>query len=207
MERKCPNCGALPSSSDLRFCGYCGTELPEAAMRAAALVHAPLGDIEARFLALEAHPSVPQLLKHRPRTSRAAASMLGQAVVGMIFTGVSVVILIMFAAVAGPLAVFPLIAVGVGVAMTIGGLKKSVSYNSSPLERKRAAIVDERVKVNGGGNNSRATTTYFASLRFSDSKRKEFEVPEELAGDLAPGDVGIAFVKGEILVDFLRVDV
>jgi hypothetical protein len=207
VERKCSNCGALPTSSALRFCGYCGTELPRAAVQAAALIHAPLGDIKTRFQALETHPSVPKLLEHRPRTSQAAAAMMGQAVFGIVFAAISTVMFFFFAAIAGPFALFPLIFIGIGVVITVTGLRKSISYNSAPLERKSAAVVDERVKVSGGGQNSRAQTTYFASLEFPSEKRREFEVPEELAGDLAPGDLGIAFVKGPFLVDFLRVDV
>jgi hypothetical protein len=175
--------------------------------RAAALVHAPLGDIETRFLALESHPSLPQLLRHRPRTSRAAASMMGQSLFGLVFTGFSLLLFVTFAAMGGLLAIFPLGFMGLGVLITLTGMRKAQQYRSAPLERMRAAVVDERLRVSGGGENTRAATTYFASLHFPAGDRREFEVSEETAGSIAPGDVGIAFLKGSLLVDFLRVDV
>ena len=205
-ERKCPNCGALPSSGDLRFCGYCGTELPQPQVSTASL-RGPLGDVELRFQALDGHAEVPEILTYQPRTGSATASMMGQAIFGLLFTGVAFIMTIGFAAIAGPLAIVPLMMVVVGAVITISGFNRALTYKRSPLERMRAAVVDERIKVSGGGENSRARTTYYATLQFPDGDRREYEVGEDIASDVVPGDIGIAFVKGVALVDFRRVDV
>lgn len=166
-----------------------------------------MGDLDSRFEALEKHPSVPELLKHRPRTSGRAASMASQGVFGVVFTVMAVFMTGVFGVFGGPLAVVPLLFIVVGVFITISGFKKSAEYSSAPLQRFRAGVVDERIKVSGGGENSSSRTQYFATLQAQDGKRSEYEVDEETAAVIAPGDVGIAYAKARFLLDFTRVDV
>ena len=167
----------------------------------------PLGDLATRFAELEKHPSTPALMQHRPKTGRAAARVMGEGTLGLVLVGLGVISTPIFLVIAGPIAIFPMLMLLIGVFMAIGGLKKSAQYKRAPLERFRAGIVDERVKLSGDGANSRAHTSYFATLQSIDGRRVEYEVNEEIAAAIAPGDVGIAFSKAHFLIDFKRVDV
>jgi len=204
--RKCANCGAVPAQENLRFCGWCGSELPETAS-ASQHVGRPLGDFESRLEALEKHPSVPGILRHEPRSGRNAAAMLGQGVFGLILTGVAGVVFLVFLSVGGPIAILPLFGVAMGLVMTVNGFKLSARYQAAPLERFAAGIVDERIQVKGGGKNSAARTHYFATLQVRGGERREYRVDADIAADVAPGDMGVAFAKANYLLDFSRVDV
>ena len=102
---------------------------------------------------------------------------------------------------------FPLIGVVAGVILTIGGFKRASEYSSAPLKRIQALVVDERVKVSGGSNNTQASTRYFATLQDPEGHRIEYQVDEEIAAAVTEGDIGLAYIKGPILVDFARIKV
>lgn len=204
--RKCGNCGAVPAQQDLRFCGWCGSELP-ASSSPGEHVGKPLGDFASRLAALEQHPSIPGILKRAPRSGRNAAAMMGQGIFGMIFTGLAGVVFLVFLGAGGPLAILPLFGVVMGLVMTVTGFRRSARYQAAPLERFAAGVVDERIRVKGGGKNSAARTHYFATLQVRDGERREFRVDEDIAAHIAPGDMGVAFVKASYLLDFSRVDV
>ena len=202
--RKCANCAAPVTLGSSRFCSFCGAELPALETHDSASYN-PNVNLARRFASLEKHPDLERFLNYRPNTSGASNQMYGQAIGGLLFAGVSVFITVMFATVGGPIAIFPLLFVVFGLTMAFGGLKRSSSFRAAPLQRFRAAVIDERVKVSGGGKNSRASTTYYATLQTQEGQRTEFEVIEETASKVAAGDIGLAFVKGGILLDFLVV--
>ena len=206
--RQCSNCGGRPTAADQRFCGFCGVELPTLPEAPRVVVHTgPYGDLEARFAALDEHPALERLGRHVPSTTAKSASMFGQVLFGLVFTVVALFITFMFGALAGPLAMIPLIAVVVGVTLTVGGIRQAARYSSSPLLRIKALVVDERVQVSGGGGNSQASTTYFATLQDAGGHRTEYQVDDEIAAEVTEGDLGIAFIKGPVLVDFARIQV
>lgn len=206
--RQCSNCGGHPTAEDQRFCGFCGAELPLPEAPSQVVVHTgPYGDLEARFAALDDDPGVERLNSHVPSTSGKTASMYGQVLFGVIFTGVAVVVTFLFGAIAGPMAVLPMIAVVAGLILTVGGFKRASAYHSAPLQRIKAIVVDERVKVSGGSNNSQASTSYFATLQDAAGHRVEYQVDDDIAAEVTEGDIGIAFIKGPVLVDFARVKV
>ena len=206
--RQCSNCGGRPTAEDQRFCGFCGVELPLPEAAPQVVVHTgPYGDLEARFAALDDHPDLDRLRQHVPSTTGKTASMFGQVAFGLLFTGMALFITFMFGAVAGPMAVFPLIGVVAGVILTLGGLKRAGEYSSAPLRRIKALVVDERVKVSGGSNNRQASTAYYATLQDPEGHRVEYQVDEDIAAEVREGDIGLAFVKGPVLVDFARIRV
>lgn len=93
-----------------------------------------------------------------------------------------------------------LVIAGAGVAMAIRGVR----FRNAPLRRELALVVDERTRVHGG----KATTTdYFATLQTRDGQRSEYACEGWLAGRIAPDDLGVAFVKLDHLVDFIRLEV
>jgi len=207
--RKCGNCGAVAARADDRFCAYCGTELPrpEPAQTVRVEVVGPFGDLDERFERLKAHPSYAQWMRRTPSTAGHAIGLYGGAIFAVFFIVVSLFITSMFGALAGPMAIFPLGFVAVGVFLLVKMLGRANRYTSAPLLRTPAAVLDERTEVSGGGKNSSASTPYYATLQPPDRLRHEFAADGRTAGDVTRGDVGIAYLKSDVLVEFQRVDV
>ena len=208
--RLCENCGARASKADARFCEYCGTELsfPPAPEPAGAQGEeiSPLGALEKRFAKLESHPSIHDLMDYTPRTVRPAVGLYGGAVFAGCFTFLSLGMLLVSILVFPPLAVVPLLFVVLGVVGLAKNLQKATDFSASPLERRPAVVLDERTKVSGGGRSGSASTSYFVTLQFPGGERTEFTVEGLLAGALTQGDLGVAYVKSKVLVDFQRVE-
>jgi hypothetical protein len=96
--------------------------------------------------------------------------------------------------------------VAVGVLVVASSMKKTAAFAAAPLERLQALVADKRTEVSGGGD-SAATTRYFVTLETGDGRRLEVGTAGKVAGKAVAGDVGIAYVKGGVLLDFERVQV
>lgn len=99
----------------------------------------------------------------------------------------------------------PMCLVGIGVAAAQVARRKA--FEAAPVTNMIGVVVDERVEVKGGGKNSSARTHYYATLQSKDGKRREYECESLLAGRIAAPDIGVAFLKGGHLVDFIRFEV
>lgn len=209
--RTCGNCGARPSKTNARFCEYCGTELPPlptsepAAGRGEEAI--AIDVLERRFAALESHPSIRDLMDYTPRTVNSAVSLYGGAVASSCFLLVSLGLLFAFLFVFPPLAIVPLFFIVLGAVGLAKNLQRATEYTAAPLERHPAVILDERTEFSSGGEEASASTSYFLILQFPDGRRSEHAVDGHLAGALTQGDLGIAYLKSEALVDFQRVKV
>jgi len=67
-------------------------------------------------------------------------------------------------------------------------------------------VTDERTEVSSRGKDGSVSTRYFATLQRQDGSRTELDTYGWLAGRIAAGDIGVAFVKGTTLIDFLRLE-
>jgi hypothetical protein len=85
-------------------------------------------------------------------------------------------------------------------------LRKGMAFAAAPITNDLLVVVDERVNVMGDGDNSKSTT-YYATLQDRSGARNEYETYDWLAGRIAAGDIGIAYLKGGRLVDFARLDI
>jgi hypothetical protein len=100
----------------------------------------------------------------------------------------------------------------VGVLMFIGGgtgmAVRGIKFHNMPIVRLVAVITKERTEVSGGGEHGmRAHTTYYTTLQTRDGTRAEYVTPDRLVGKLAIDDIGVAYVKGHMLVEFTRFEV
>lgn len=200
---KCAQCGALPKRREARHCEYCGTELPRTEGQALS----PDQLLQARFHLLEQHALLPELLRRAPSTTGTGLGLAGMVVFGGIFTAMAVAMTTMTGTVFGPVALFPMFFILVGIGITLKGATSAARFAKAPLQRERVLIVDERTQVSGGGRNSRSTTRYFATVQDPDGERHEYEIAATISGKIAAGDVGIAYLKGEFMIDFQRVPV
>lgn len=195
--RFCPNCGARVLKPGAQAaCDYCETRLE---------LSIPTRVVEraARFARLKADPSLPELLR-RPvggGGQLVTASFLLLVVGGMVVFGV------LFAVVAsqGPrgFVILPLVFVAVTLFAFVRLLRRTSVYASDPGRAIPALVVDERIDVRGGKHTS---TQCYATIETEDGERGELETSDEVAGRIAPGDSGVAYVRGGVLVHFARVE-
>ncbi len=210
---KCEKCAAQASRHDARFCEYCGAELPKIVAQPQPIVVQPGGaalGLEERFRALKAHPDWERLKVYLPedagKASVAAVGFSGFFLVIWIAAGGFITT--MFAAVGGgAFALIPMGIVGLGLVMMLSGAAKYHKFRNAPVLPIEALVVDERVQVSGGGENSRARTSYFTTLEFEGGKRTEHHTIDSAASEACPGDVGMAYLRDNRLVCFKRVSV
>jgi hypothetical protein len=85
-------------------------------------------------------------------------------------------------------------------------IMKGVRYAKEPILKEVLVVVSEREEVSSGSENHSATTRYYATLQDRRGGRIEYETEGWLAGRIAATDIGVAFLKGMRLVDFLRIE-
>jgi hypothetical protein len=77
----------------------------------------------------------------------------------------------------------------------------------APVVPVVAVVVRDRSDVSGGGREGqRATTSYFVTLQTRDGTRAEYAASSALAGRMAVGDIGVAYVAGNSVIEFTRFD-
>jgi len=160
-----------------------------------------------RFEAVARSEEYAQLMRREPSAAAAIAEGGCSSMFALIFVLVSGGMGIASLPFAGPLAIVPLGMCGFGIFMLIAQSRKTARLASSPTERLIAVWRDERTEVSGGGENSSATTRHFVLLEVRGGKRKEFSCSLKLSGAHAPGDIGVAYLRDEVLLDFQRVNV
>ncbi|MBK8178648.1 MAG: hypothetical protein IPK67_07105 [Planctomycetes bacterium] len=160
--------------------------------------------LAARFEAAQRHPELPELMRREPSVTR---QMLGEgcSVAGLtLFTTLSSIGLLVFltASRRSPLWVVPLFFVLLGLFLLAAATKRGSRIHAAPLARDLACVVDKRTEISGA--DSTTTTKYHATLERTDGQRTEYEVDGRVAGLMAQGDLGVAYTKAELLVDFQR---
>jgi hypothetical protein len=197
----CPNCGAGAGRGDSRFCSHCGTAT-QAAPCIGSDAHRTHPE---RFDAVEAHPGYQKAIARPPTASLSdhfTAPIVGFVLGAILFyfggtrlmetRGQVLMVLGFFA---------------VWLAVCVVALVQALRYRAAPVVPCVAVVVDERTEVSGGHGKMPSQTAYYATLQRRCGTRREYEVSGEGAGVLAPGDIGIAFVKAGRLLGFDRVPV
>jgi hypothetical protein len=107
---------------------------------------------------------------------------------------------------AGPMAIVPALLCVLGLVQLSRSASRTVSFAGAGLERRLAVWRDERTEVSGGGKHSSATTEHFVLLEGRDGQRAEVECGGDVAGKHAPGDIGVAYLRDGVLLDFRRIE-
>ena len=202
-SRTCISCGAQAKTLDARFCEFCGTELPLPETPSTGAV-GPHGDLPARFAAFRRHGDLPELMEREPSSSFATQQAGCSFAVMIPFVIVAGVLTVAFANLAGAMALIPAGMLVFGLVMLIKQMKYAGDVSAAPLERAPVLVVGKRSKLTGGEN---ATTRYFVTIQDEQGQRRELKAPEEVVGHVGQGDLGLAYVKHDLLVEFARVDV
>jgi hypothetical protein len=204
----CDHCGATIKDAGA-FCSHCGTRIQRPEKGAAS---APSATDPARFDLVARSPGYDAAKRHEPRVSTfgGIAMPLVMAVFGVGFLVIAGSFLFDDTPAGfGPPAGFNIIFMAIPcifIAIAIGMAFKGMKFRGAPIEQRILVVVDERVEVSGGGENRSASTHYYATLQARDGQRAEYPTYGWLAGRIAPGDIGVAFLKGGMLVDFLRME-
>ena len=226
---RCNHCGGLSQVAPKGICEFCGLQLqsPVPAAQVAAPTRAPAavdGGSATDLERLRADPRwevwqayEPALTRHKAWAGNGiAASLLGLLVAccaAWIFfrlatrgTG----LVPREATSINPPRLLLVIFLGVFVSLAARNVmrasRRASSLVSSPTAKRPARVVVRRTHVSGAsGDSSSATTRYMATLEFEDKTRQEFALHGKLLAEVAEGDVGIAYTRGEHLLDFLRV--
>ena len=197
----CSQCSAPVTDDRWTSCPFCGAVLNKPTINPLRAVVAP-----ERFAAVESSPRHAELMRHQPSTTGVVFGMGCQTAFLVVFVVIAGAMTLGFAAFTGPLALFPLVILGVGVYMLVTQGKRAAQFASGELERRIAVWKDERTEVSGGGKNSSASTYHYVLLEMRDGRREELPCDARLSGTHAPGDIGVAYLRGGVLLDFKRVD-
>jgi Protein of unknown function (DUF2500) len=200
---RCPHCAAPVAELRAERCSFCGNALlPATPEPPHTEARAPT---TAELLArVERHPELATWLAWSPPDLSVRFQFGAKLALGVFVLFAGVVVLIAAAAKEPFAAVIALVVLAIGAAITLTAGLRAASFSRAPLQRVPAFVADERTKVSDGGSDSSASTTYYATLEQADGQREEFEIDSKLAGAIAPGDFGLAYVRAGLLLDFRR---
>lgn len=199
---RCPTCGVELKRTNLSLCAYCGSPL-----QLGAPATPPDDEVARRLGRLVEHPEFKARLAWNPidpeaeapaRNLRAAASFLcvagGLSLASALLRG---------AAVDGAWMLGSAAAIVVGLIGFAGARAWQSSLRRGPMLRRAAVVLDRRSDTDP----ARSATTYYFSLRFQDGSEGEFRFPGRGTqyDPMVNGVIGLAFTRGERLVEFHRI--
>jgi hypothetical protein len=195
----CHHCGAAIGEPGA-FCTYCGARVIRAVTRVETATD------PARFELAERSPGYRLAAHHQPHTPTAIklfvpAVMLVLSVAFLIASHrlladnqVSIAFKLVFLAA-------PTLMVVSAIVLIV----RAERFARAPVAHEIVVVVDERLAVHGAVE--RPQTRYYATVQRRDGQRVEYQTCGWLAGRISPSDIGVAYLKGDQLVDFVRLDV
>ncbi len=170
-----------------------------------------------RLHAVERHPGFAAATQYRPSVDTTSYQLVTGAAcaAGLVFAAVGAYLL--FVIPWHLAAVWLSLALGFCV-LAFRAFTSARRYARAPVLAVARLVVSTRTRVStagGGGGaigqfgseSTAAMTAYFVTLEDSDGARRELRAPGVVLGTTAAGDVGVAYIKAEVLLGFLRFDV
>ncbi len=202
--RRCANCGAVPTRGAANFCDSCGAELPR---DGAPPPPTPFVDTEERFRLLAEHEDYERLMSLEADVPSERSVHLLQLLAGVTLLGtVGLLIAGFTAAFFAPLAVALVVGLGILLFSLVDAVTRRQRYAKAPLQRLPALVLEEHTRFTGGGREE-VSTQYTTTLLLQDGKRLEVRTVKEVVGRVTRGDIGVAYLKGGLLIEFGRVAV
>lgn len=195
---RCSQCSAPVTDDRWTNCPYCGTVLNKPTINPLKALTAP-----ERFAQARQNPAFGDWMAHQPSTSAHHGGSAAKIIFGVVWT---VAAFAMAAAFPSGMMLLPIGMGLVGAFMVVKEIGSTAKVANAEWERILAVLRDERVAVSGGGKNSSATTTYYLLLENEKGERAEYPCHQRIAARHAPGDIGVAYLKGGVLFDFQRLD-
>jgi hypothetical protein len=198
----CPNCGAKLHRPDLSLCAYCAMPLDIASKPA------PIDDETIqRLKRMREHKSFAAAMEFCPRSydvEQKAARLLSIAALLAVVALVCGIIAVWRASSAGWTNAWTFVAALCALATVVCLVLPSLLRKrdvARPVLRRPALVVVRRSEMDPSSG-----TTYFFTLRFDDGAEGEFRWPGHGTSHepMSNGYSGIAYTRGEQLVDFRR---
>lgn len=182
------------------------------------------GTRNAQLNAMTRHPGYAAAMAHEPDLStvrkQALAASGCMGVFGLFPIAFAVVAFTLLRSTDAPLLftllflLVPLAMVAIVVLGVVKTTKKRREIEAAPTVRLPCIIRDEREQVSTSSSHSRTnqtsssrtSTSYFATLESAGGERKEYRIEAELAGSIAPGDTGVAYLRADMLIEFRRLE-
>lgn len=212
---KCPSCGAS-TPVDAVVCAYCETRLvsPESSSRAAMFERIRCSR---EYLNRERAERVDSLPKVGILAKVLVPVFFGVFVLVagfMVVMSVGMSGMVMGAGFGGGFSLIPLLMaivplgfIVVGITGGIYAWKQVDQADNAPLVSQGAIVIGKRTQVSGGGRNSSASTHYYATFEDEAGERDEYRLWDGMMyGRLSEGDAGVLFLRGNLAVDFDRVE-
>jgi hypothetical protein len=202
VQSSCPTCGAKLKRTNLSLCAYCGSPL-----QLGGKAVTPDDEIQKRLGRLSEHAEFKAKLAWNPADDEAetpARRLRGFASVALVVGGLWIcAAFLRGASPTGPWASTGYALVALGVVGAVAGRAWQTSLRARPMLRRVAIVTDRRSDT----DLVRGATTYYFSLRFHDGSEGEFRfVGRGTQYDpMANGAAGIAFSRGERLIEFHRI--
>jgi hypothetical protein len=213
VRTHCPTCGARLARPELSICAYCATPLglgqtarePTETMRR--LGRMTQHEKYAETIAVEPPPEIEDL----------AATALGSR--GLSAVGLGALLLVLAlpwtwlfgGALARAWRSLPAVAGGLllagGLCLWLVARARTTRARSVPLLKRPALVTSRRSETSPSGMGYQ--TIYFFQLEFADGSSGEFRYPGRGVNHdlLVANNTGVAFTRGDLLVDFLPIRV
>lgn len=213
--RRCTSCGAHVQADSGPYCTFCGAELP---LPDSGVV----GDVAARFAALAVHPEAIGVKERPPGRSAPRVVDLTEPMMILVGGVFAILLLLGLIGLAGigpaggmlddlsPLAFVGLIGFPLMIFALIGLLRMvpvtEPGIPSGPTGWRAVRVLGLDTDEVGVGQHRRLV--HHATLEDMERRRSRVEVPDAgVRRTLAHDDMGLAWVDGGTLVDYVRVDV
>ena len=203
----CPGCGAKIPRRGLSMCPYCITPLSGGAK-------GDTSPVAERLARMEEKPGFDEAIARVPEEGVDWQRGASERIVGQLLVFVGIGFFALYGVFGGPDYGWLSFNLLTGVVLFVAGLlrftrgKSRMAKAVSKPMLKRAAILHERrseTVVRGGDGE----TVYFYDIEFGDGVRGEFRYPGRGAAEepWPNGATGVAYTRGDELVDFERVRV
>ena len=163
---------------------------------------------EQRFQAARDHPGTPALLAYVPEGEEESGlgGILSSAAAVALFVLLGLLFAMGLAATFPPLALVPIALVAVGLVFYGITVHKEWRRRTAPLERRLALVIGEETQMRGAGAGA-ARTLYVFTLEYDDGSRVVVHSAEESAGRVRTGDIGVAYLRADVLIQLERIPV
>ncbi|MCE9593170.1 MAG: hypothetical protein K8S98_03155 [Planctomycetes bacterium] len=202
VQTNCPTCGAKLKRTNLSLCAYCGSPL-----QLGGKATTPDDEVQKRLGRLRDHAEFRAKQTWNPADDEAEAparKLRSFASIAVVVGGLWVcAVLLRGATLTGPWAIAGYALVVLGLVAVVASRAWQTSLRTRPMLRRVAIVTDRRSDT----DLERGGTTYYFSLRFHDGSEGEFRfVGRGTQYDpMANGAAGIAFTRGERLIEFHRI--